>query len=161
MNIWRRGSLSKNPYYRTAFCVARVSCETTRHRTIVQLIGQTRRIVNTNLQAHMIKAEPVSDAEINTAEQILLDPKQRIVEELLQHTTEKPPLARIHRLVKKVTESMTSENIEQLPVTNFGGLQTWARSLVHQFINGKSDTKSSFGAFELNVAPPFGDLTEM
>ena len=68
MNVWRRGSLNKNPYARTAFRLARVPRETTRHRVMVQLIGRTKRIVSLDPKAHSIGGKPVTEAEINSAE---------------------------------------------------------------------------------------------
>lgn len=160
-NIWRRGSLTKNPYKRTAFRVARVPRDVVRHRTIVQLIGQTKRIVSADTQAHTIGGEPVSEAELNAAEQILLDPRQRIVEELLEHATERPRLERVHRLAREAVAAMAAEDTGRLPVTNLRGLQSWAQALVQEYMDGVLGADPSFGALELDLVPPFGRSEEV
>lgn len=156
VNIWRRGSLLENPYVRNAFRVARVPREVVRHRTIVQLIGQTERIVNTDPTAHTIRGKPVSNAQINVAAQILLDPKQRILEEMLVHATETPPLERIRRLAADAAAAMAANDTGRLPVTNLEGLEPWAREMVRQFLDNIPGPDPSFGALELDLVPPFG-----
>ena len=160
MNVWRRGSLTTNPYVRTAFRVARVPRETTRHKTIVQLVGQTRRIVRVDPQAHAILGEPVTDAEINAAEQVLLDPKRRIMEELLHHAAEKPPLDRVRKQAAQAAEAMASEDSEDLPITNLSALESWARRIVTDLVEASPPTDPSFGALELELLPPYGRRRE-
>src|SRR4051812_33324190 len=101
MNVWRRGSPTVNPYDRTAFAVARVPREVTRHRTLVQLLGKARQVVRADPQAHVLPGGPVTESEINAAEQILFAPQKRIVEELLTHATEVPPLERVRQLARE------------------------------------------------------------
>jgi hypothetical protein len=156
MSVWRRGSLSKNPYRRTAFRVARVPREVARHRTIVELIGRTKRIVHTMPQEHVIDGKQVTLTEVNTAEQILLDPKQRILEELLEHAIEKPPLERVRKLAAEAAHAMSIEKTEQLPITNLTALQAWAGDLVQKFLEDAPGPDPSFGALELDIIPPFG-----
>jgi hypothetical protein len=156
MNIWRRSSLNKNPYARTAFRVARVSRETVRHRTLVQLIGRTKRIVNVDATAHIVGGKPITDAEINAAEAILLNPKQRIAEELLEHATEKLPLERIKKLAREAAEISAAQNAESLQETTTSGLQSWAQSLVRRFVSSVESPDPSFGAPEVGLIPPFG-----
>lgn len=155
MNLWRRGSLTRNPYHRTAFAVAQVPREVVRHSILVKLLGQTRRIVNADPQAHTIQGEPVTGAEINAAEQILLDPRQRIVEELLVHATEKPPLEQVRQLAREVAEAM-SVGSEAVPVTNIAAFEGLAQYLVARFLAGAPSAELSFGALELDLVPPFG-----
>jgi hypothetical protein len=156
LNIWRRGSLLENPYTRNAFRITRVPREVVRHRTIVQLIGQTKRIVNTDPSAHTVKEKPVMIAQVNVAEQILLDPKQRILEELLTHATEMPPLERVRRLAADAAAVMAVSDTERLPVTNLGCLEPWALAMARQFLDSIPGPDPSFGALELDFVPPFG-----
>lgn len=156
MNIWRRGSLTENPYYRMAFRVCRVPREIVRRRKLVQLIGRTRRIVNTDAQFHTIRGEPVTLAEINAAEQILLDPRQRILEEFLVHATERPPLEGVRKLAKEIAKVMAVDETERLPVRDLKGLQPWSQALVLEFLDSRAGPDPSFGAFELELIPPFG-----
>ena len=160
MNPWRRGPLAKNPYARNAFRVARVPREIVRRRTIVQLMGQTKRVVSADPRLHTIKGEPVTEAEINAAEQILLDPKQRIVEELLVHATERPKLERVHKLAQQIAEAMKADENAPLQATNLKGLQPWVREIVKQFLDAKPGEEPSLDTLEAKFIPPFGQPEE-
>jgi hypothetical protein len=103
----------------------------------------------------------VSEAELNAAEQILLDPRQRIVEELLEHATERPRLERVHRLAREAVAAMAAEDTGRLPVTNLRGLQSWAQALVQEYMDGVLGADPSFGALELDLVPPFGRSEEV
>ena len=162
VNVWRRGSLTRNPYLRTAFRVARVPRETVKHKTIVALIGNTQQVVSADKQAHKILGEPVTEAQVNAAEQILLDAGQRILEELLEHATERPPLETVRKLARKAAEAMAVEQGSSLasPVTNLSGLESWDQAVVREFLERSPGPDPSFGALELDVVPPFGRAAE-
>lgn len=159
MNVWRRGSLAKNPYARTAFRVARVPRELTQRRTIVQLINRTRKVIIADPQVHVIDGEPVTLAELNVAEQLLLDPRQRIQEELLEHAAERPPLEQVRKLAAQAAQMM-AEDGGPLPATNMRPLGPWALELARQFLETVPAPDPSFGALELSMVPPFGRLEE-
>jgi hypothetical protein len=159
MNIWRRGSLTENPYYRTAFQVARVPPEVVQHRTLVSMIGQTRRLIHGDPRAHVIQGEPVTDAAVNVAEGVLLDARQRIVEELLEHATEEPPLDGVRRLAQEVGARLAGTQTGPLPVTNPAGLYRLADCLVGQFA-AAAIGQASLGTLELELVPPFGPPQE-
>ena len=154
MNIWRRGALNKNPYYRTAFRVARVSREMLQHSAVVRLLGQTRRVVDADPQAHRIRGEAVTRTDINAAEQILLDARQRIAEELLHHATELPPLQAIRKLNAEVAGCIAADT--SLTPGNLEGIAPLAQALVQRYLSAVPEPASSFGALELDLAPPFG-----
>lgn len=158
MNPWRRSSLTHNPYSRTAFRVARIPREITRRRTLVQLISQTDNLIDTHPRAHTIDGTPVTRAELNAVGKILLDPRQRIVEELLEHATESLPLADVRKLSAEVTEAMQVESSAPLPLTDLRVLEGWVRSLLQQFLVDTPPVDPSFGALELELIPPFGCL---
>ncbi|MCD4786501.1 MAG: hypothetical protein K8T10_21960 [Candidatus Eremiobacteraeota bacterium] len=156
MNIWRRGILMRNPYIRTAFRVARVPREALRRTTIIQLISETRRIIQASPEAHTIMGEPVTGAENNQAEKILLDPRKRILEELLHHAGEAVPLEQVRKLAGRIVSEMTVEEAEELPVTNLRGLESWARKIVEKFLEDNPGPDPSFGSLETGIIPPFG-----
>ena len=160
MNIWRRESLSKNPYRRTAFLVTRVPREEVRHRAVVRTIGDTRRIVVADPLAHVIDDKSVTVEEINAAEQILLDPKLRILEELIEQPAETPPLEEVRRLALEANAALAAQSGEQLPITNLEDLRAWSEVLVRDFLHSAPSADPSFGALELTLIPPFGRLTE-
>ena len=156
MNTWRRGSLTENPYVRTGFRITRVPREVSKHRNVVHLIGYTKNIVTTDASAHQIAGKPVSIAEIHAAEQILLDPKQRIAEELLEHATEKLPVDRIRRLLKEVIEAMAVEQPAHLPVKDLSVLRGLAAQIIDDYLAAMPGSSPLFGALELCLVPPFG-----
>lgn len=156
MNIWRRGPLIKNPYTRTAFRVARVPRDTVRHRTIVQLIGRTRRIVSTDAQMHLVCGQPVNEAELNTAADVLLKPRERIVEELLEHAAERRHFEQAQKLARRAAEAIATPGAGGGQADQAGRLRAWAESLVKRFLDGAQRPDPSFGASETNLIPPFG-----
>ena len=156
MNVWRRSPLlSKNPYARTAFRVARVQREVVRHSTIVKLIGMTRNMVKADPEAHAIAGLPVSITELNAAEKILTDPRQRILEELLEHATERPKVDQVKQLVREVAEALAVEETGQQGFDQ-AGLRLWANGFVQQFLDSAHQPDPSFGALETGLIPPFG-----
>lgn len=156
-NLWLRGSLV-NPYYRTAFRVARVPREVVRHRTLVQLVSQTRQLVETDPKAHSIGGLPVTSSEVNTAQQTLMDPQARILEELLEHATEKLPLEAIRKLAQEVAQAMDAEGALSNP--DIKPLELLAPTLIREFLTAVPGTGPSFGAVELETPPPFGQEEE-
>ena len=156
MNIWRRGPLNRNPYYRHAFRLARVSPSTTRRKVIIALIGQTRKVVQIDPQAHCINREPVTLTEINSAEQILLDPRQRILEELLVHEDETLSIEGVRALVTELDETLASSAHGTLRITRLDSLRPLADEILCQFLENTSAGTLSFGALELRIPPPFG-----
>ena len=156
MNIWQRGTPTTNPYCRTAFRVARVPTDVVRHRTLVQTIAQTRRIVNTDPRAHSIEGVSVSLAELNAAEKVLLDPRSRIVEELLEHATEPEPLGPVRVLAAKVAAALSPGSRELPAVTNLRGLLPWAQALVNQFLEENPGPDPALGDSEPTLLTPFG-----
>lgn len=156
MSIWNRGPITVNPYLRTAFRVTRVPREVVRHRTIAQLVSQTRQVVAADPRAHAIKGQPVAMTEINAAEEVLSDPGQRILEELLHHSEERLPVARMRKLLREVTREMTPQPESELPISNLSGLRPWARKLLCDFLSQAPGPDPSFGALETDLVPPFG-----
>ena len=158
MNIWRKGPIQQNPYYRTVFRISRVPREETRHQHLVKAIGKTRRIVQTAPERHPINGKTVSDAELNAAEKILLNPQERIAEELLHHAAETLPMERIKHLSDEVARAMDGE--APLEIEDFSWLNNWVAHLCERFLCEHPLTGISFGPLELHVAPPFGPTDE-
>jgi len=156
-NIWRRGSLLKNPYARTAFRVARVPRSEARRRRIVTLIGETRNIVRSDAAAHKVAGEPVTETDLNAAEQALLDPVQRAGEELLFHYDEKLPLERIRVLAQQVEAAMAvPAEMAADPEARRGALMGLMAWVAQAYADQLETPVSPLGAMELELAPPFG-----
>ena len=160
MDIWKRFPLEQNPYYWNAFRVTRVPREVIRRKTMGQLIDQTRRVIKTDPQAHTILGEPVSNAKLIAAEQILLNPTQRILEELLEHAVEKPPLEHIRLLAGEIERYFSSDSQPTGGTVSMEWLRPWAFGLLKQVLTEASTPDPSFGALELALIPPFGQVEE-
>ena len=160
MNVWRRGPLTENPYERTAFGVAQIPREVVRYRTLVQMIGQTKRLTSVNAKLHVLHGRPVTEAEINAAAQVLLDPKRRILEELLCHATERPSQNRCRNLAQEASAALSGPSSEPLTVSNLRGLESWVEDIVGDFFKARPSPDPSFGALELEIVPPFGGSRE-
>lgn len=159
-NPWRRGALSLNPYLRTAFRAARVPREVVKRRTVVNLIVQTRQLIEGDPQAHTIRGRPVSIADVNAADSVLFDPSQRVREELLEHATERLPLERVRKLAQEAVAAVEAQSEERLAVTNLAGLMPWTERMVSGFLDASPGADPSFGALELALVPPCGDAAE-
>jgi hypothetical protein len=140
--------------------VARLPREIVRHRTIAQLIGQTKRIVNVDPEEHTIGGRAVTEAEINQAEQVLFDPARRIAEELLEHAAERHALDDVKQLENEVASALRGNDALPLPVTNLRGLLSWSQSIVRQFLDEAEQPDPGFGALELDLVRPFGAREE-
>lgn len=160
MNLWRRGPLSQNPYLRNAFRVTRVPRESTNRRTIVQLSGQTRRIISTNPTAHQIAGTPVTLADFNAASQVLQDARARIAEELLHHAAEKAPLDRVRALAQRAARTLAGDAQGFWSPTDLALLRPWLAALVRRFLDETPAIDPAFGAQELDLVSPLGHPEE-
>ena len=152
MNPWRNGSVLRNPYHQTAFRVARLPVQIARHRAVVQYLRDTMRFISSRPGEHAIAGEPVTEAILNQAEQVLLDAPQRIVEELLEHPVEKSPLDDLRRLAAEWKKEISSA-----PVWS-DGLNAVARELVEEFLQEEPPEDVCAGDMDRTPVPPFGRL---
>lgn len=159
MSVWRRGSLTENPYVRNAFRVARLEREVVRRLSVAQRIGEARDVVEREAQAHAIAGKPVTQEEINKAESILHSPERRILEELLVHATEAPPVKHIHRLAGNCAAEMTPGQTRQ-HATDLSFLLVVVPEFMKRYLGGVKPAEPGFGALELDLAPPFGQQQE-
>lgn len=164
VNIWRREGrpVDENPYPSNAFQMARLPRRITVRKQVVQVITSTRRIIQTDPDRHQIEGRPVTLADLNTAEAILLDPERRILEELLEHVEEKPPLEHLQALAQEVESSLNRQEplvMDPEYLSRPGSreiLQRWARQLLRQALEAEIQPDPSFGALETALVPPFG-----
>ena len=156
MSIWRRGPLDKNPYYRTAFRVARVPRDTLDRAMIVELVSQTRQLAEFSPEAVAIQGQPVSENELNQAEITLLDPKRRILEELLEHPVKLLGSDLHAPLNQDAKRLMAVEEASHLAPTNSQVFVSWILEECFPAGCSSSSTGCSFGGAELNLPPPWG-----
>lgn len=160
MNVWRRGSLSDNPYRRTAFAVARVPRETSRRRSLAQLIAQTRNVIRADPHAHVLDGRPVTLEQLNAAEKTLLDPQQRMVEELLHHATERPHLEHLRKLLQRCQQALESQPTSDERAVDLRKLEGCLEHMLHLYLDAVPSPDASFGALELCLSPPFGPMED-
>jgi hypothetical protein len=156
MNVFRQGPVTQSPYQRTAFRVGRVPKEVVRHRAVVQMLAQTRQLVGDRPDQHTIAGRAVTLAELNAAEQVLLKPERRILEELLEHAAEKPPLERIKQLSKEARRALAEGRGDWQAVRTLEALRPWSAALVRCFLDSVPGPDPALGALELDLVPPFG-----
>jgi hypothetical protein len=157
MNVWRRGSVTENPYTRTPFRVAIMTKEVTRRATIVQYIEGARAVVNADPEAHKVGGKAVTLEEINQAEAILLSPEKRILEDLLSHAPEVLPLERVRQLAKKVEEAIVLDTQAAGASPDRETLETLLHDLITRYLDSTNPAEPWFGALETAPVPPFGE----
>jgi len=156
MNIWRRGPLSKNPYHHTAFRVVRVPREATDRALVVELVGQIRQLVEADPEAHQINGQKVSENDLNQAELTLLDPRRRLIEELLEHPAETPRNKRLEDLSQQLVAQLAGEEGQSLAWTNRQSLADWVAEFCRRYLAQVPPVDPTFGAAELDLVPPWG-----
>lgn len=155
MNPWRRGPVTQNPYYRTAFRVTRVPREITRHSTVVKMIGQTRNVVESDLSNHGIAGEPVTMAELNAAEKVILNAVSRLHEELLHHAAEPSPFGQLRKLALEVEKQLANPETPPLSISRPAVFRPLAEHVLGLALESLPKPDPSFGARELGMPPPF------
>jgi hypothetical protein len=103
----------------------------------------------------------VNAADLNVAEQILLDPRDRFAEELLEHASERLPLERLKKLLAEAAAVMATEAEPQVArSTNLSSLEPLGAAVVREFLDNNPSPDPSFGALETRLFPPFGNINE-
>jgi hypothetical protein len=137
-----------------------VGREVIRHKTMVQLIGQTRKIIRTSPEHHSIKRVPVTSAELNQAEKILLDQKLRMAEELLHHAVCPSPKKQLKELNQRV-RGILAETADQTPeAEDFSWVNELSQILCERFLDGQRQIEITAGPLELEIVPPLGPEDE-
>jgi len=160
MKIWNIESITINPYHKTAFKIARVSREIENHRAMVQLIGQTKRIIKHDPKSHQVNNQPVNESQINKAESILLNPKKRIIEELLFHATESQPINHVTKSYSDIKKLLNINKDSNFLLQNTQFLKSFGKYFATRFVEEKQLPHLSFGALEMRIVPPFGNIDD-
>lgn len=155
MSVWRRWPITQSPYARTAFRLARVPREIVRHRTVVQLIGQTSQVVASG-GAHVVSGRAVTVEELNWAEQVLHDPLQRLQEELIEHAAERAPTEALRKLDRRAAELMAPGAASDDKAAAGELLRLGVGGLVEAYLGAAPPAEPSLGAAELELCAPFG-----
>ena len=101
-NIWKKGPLTTNPYYETAFQAVGITREVTRQAEIRQRVEERRQAVRNVPGFFTMGDRPLAETDLTNAGQILADPTRRILEELLEHHPEHFPVEELERIRGKL-----------------------------------------------------------
>ena len=157
MNVWMKKNIMENPYYRNAFRVTKVPRGLAKHKTVVKQIGRTKKLIDADPKAHVINGEEVTHAEVNAAEEVIMDPEKRMYEELLEHASEKLNMKELKKIIGEIDLLLEADDLDQQPITNPVFLNMWAQQLIIDYINNSRDESSvSCGDLETRMIPPFG-----
>jgi len=103
-NIWIKGPLTVNPYYETAFKILGISPDMTSPVQISQKIEERRQAVRNKPGFYKLGKRDLTLSDINSASQTLLNPTERILEEILEHKPEQLEIEEIKRLKSRLPE---------------------------------------------------------
>jgi hypothetical protein len=101
-NIWRKGSLTTNPYHETAFQVLGITRDVISLAEIAQRVEERRQAVESMPSFYTLGERDLAPTDISSARQILFDPTRRILEELLEHKAECLQVDEIERLQNRL-----------------------------------------------------------
>jgi len=97
-NIWKKGPLTTNPYYETAFKALGITRDVTSLAEIGQKVEERRQAVGSVPGFYTLGERELTQEDITNARQILFNPTRRILEELLEHKPERLQVDEIERL---------------------------------------------------------------
>jgi len=101
-NIWKRGSIARNPYHETAFKALGLTPEVTSRAEIASRVEERLRAVRRVPGFYTLGERDLTEADVLEARRILFDPTRRILEELLEHRSEAPELEELERIRKRL-----------------------------------------------------------
>jgi hypothetical protein len=101
-NIWKRGSIARNPYHETAFKALGLTPEVTSRAAIASRVEERLRAVRRVPGFYALGERDLTEADVLEARRILFDPTRRILEELLEHKREAPELEELERFRKRL-----------------------------------------------------------
>jgi hypothetical protein len=101
-NIFRREDLALSPYRRTAFKALGLTANQVDRASIVHAAEARRQAVTHVPGYHQLGGRPLTLADINRAEEALLDPNRRVIEELLEHAPEQPVVDQLQVMASRL-----------------------------------------------------------
>lgn len=150
-NPWRRGPITRNPYYRTAFHVSAVSPSTVSRKDLREDLRQAQDLVRRIPGARSIGGEAVTEADVLAAGRILSDPSERLEEELLAHYPESFATPLVEHLRASLLASMRAQlrRGELRRPRHLRVLRYWFKQLLDEHLSGSfsadCDPLSGFG----------------
>lgn len=155
-HIWKKGALTTNPYYETAFQSAGITRDIITRAEIDQRIGERRQAVAAAPGYYRLGARALTLADITIARQILLDPTRRILEELLEHQPEQLEASELERLRDRLTLPI---GVRASP-RHLAFLLRAAQELAREFLLEQQPAEPPPYPVDLAIIPPFGFALE-
>jgi hypothetical protein len=155
MQLWRRGSLRRNPYYETAFRLARVPSEVTDPALVAEIISQTRQLMEADPAAHKVLGETVGASAVNQAELILLDPVKRSLEEIIEPAEPSGDPDTMSGLQREAA-ALLEPKPGPVRLTNPALFARWFGQVWAEARLGESVSDGALGVSELEIIAPWG-----
>jgi hypothetical protein len=155
MQLWRRKSMRRNPYYETAFRLARVPGDMTDPALVVETISQTRELMEADPAAHKVMGDAVKASDVNQAELILLDPVKRSLEELIEPAILSDNPDAVSELQREAAALLEPE-AGMARLTNPALFARWFGQVWAEARLAESVSEGGLGVSELEIAAPWG-----
>jgi hypothetical protein len=156
-NIWRRGPLTTNPYYETAFQALGILCDVTSLLEIGQKVEQRRQVVQNMPGYYSFGERSLTGPDITRAHQVMSDPTRRILEELLEHRPEQLEVEEIERLQARLMMPDWPEKTP--PPRHLAFLLRAVQEFALEFLKNLPPVEVSPFPIDVTPIPPF-DLVE-
>jgi hypothetical protein len=154
-NIWKtKGPVTSNPYHQTAFKAIGMNRSVVAPDQVAQIIEQRRQALRAMPGVFKFDSRELTQADITMARQILLDPHQRMLEELLEHQPEEFPTDELDRLYARLVSLGWEMPPPDQPNAKF--LLRVAQELAHQFADELPLTDPAPYPVDSDLIPPFG-----
>lgn len=155
MQLWHRSSVRRNPYYETAFRLARVPSDVTDPTLVAEIISQTRQLMEADPAAHHVLGKPVRASEVNQAELILLDSVKRALEELIEPADRPQDPDTLSELQREAAELLEPEP-GAVRLTNPALFASWFGQVWAEARLSESVSDGALGVSELEIIAPWG-----
>lgn len=154
-NIWKKkGPITSNPYHQAAFKAVGMSRSVIAPDQVAQVIEQRRQALRAIPGAFQFDGRELTQSDITAARQILLDPNQRMLEELLEHQPEEFPSDELDRLYTRLVSLDWDMPPPNQPNTKF--LLRVAQELARQFADELPLADPAPYPVDGDLIPPFG-----
>jgi hypothetical protein len=155
-NIWKeKGPVTSNPYHQAAFKAVGMSRSVIAPDQVAQMIEQRRQALRAMPGVFQFDGRKLTQADITTARQILLDPNRRMLEELLEHQPEEFPTDELDRLYIRLVGIGWEMPHPDQPNTKF--LLRVAQELARKFADELPLADPAPYPVDNDLIPPFGE----
>lgn len=154
VNIWKKGTITTNPYRETAFQALGITRDVVSRAEIGRKVEERRQAIK-NVPGHFsINSRPLTQTDITNAREILFNPTRRILEELLEHKPEHPQVEEIERLRERLPKPGWSEEIPMPQRLAF--LVPVILDFVKELLENLPPVEVPPFPIDLQLIPPFG-----